>query len=157
MVSWKSFKKGIDLLRNLPAKERFLLLQASILIPLVVGLLYLGGFTRLHRSMSIFLRPMKKRNGMAGESNLGESQPTLNAVTNALHLSFCQPKCLAKSYVVWWMLTRQSIPADLCIGVKKDGLLLEGHAWVEADGFVINDSADVQTRFVTITRVTQPR
>jgi hypothetical protein len=157
MASWKSFKKGINLLRTIPVKERGLLFQASILIPLVVGLLNLGGFTRLHQILSKFLHPIKRRSAAESEIISEEAiQPTVNAVELALRLSFFRPKCLAKSYVLWWLLARQSIHADLCIGVKKENSLLEGHAWVESDGIVLNDSADVQTTFVPITRVTLP-
>jgi len=51
--------------------------------------------------------------------------------------------CLVESFTLWWMLRRRRIPADLRIGVRTITGIFESHAWVELDGTVLNDIAQV--------------
>jgi hypothetical protein len=54
--------------------------------------------------------------------------------------------CLRQSLLVWWLLRRQGVPAELRIGVRKQ----EGfaaHAWVEVGDQPVNDAPDVAERF----------
>ena len=54
--------------------------------------------------------------------------------------------CLRQSLLVWWLLRRKGVPAELRIGVRKQ----EGfaaHAWVELAGQPVNDAPDVAERF----------
>lgn len=60
------------------------------------------------------------------------------------------PNCLEKSLALWWLLRRRHIPADLRIGVRKDGGRLEAHAWVEAGGAVLSESGDEHVHFVPL-------
>lgn len=54
--------------------------------------------------------------------------------------------CLRQSLLVWWLLRRKGVPAELCIGVRKqEGLA--AHAWVEVAGQPVNDAPDVAERF----------
>jgi Transglutaminase-like superfamily len=49
-----------------------------------------------------------------------------------------RPSCLERSLVLWWLLRRRGIPAELRIGARKDEQKLEAHAWVECGGSVLN-------------------
>lgn len=51
--------------------------------------------------------------------------------------------CLSRSLALQWLLRRRGIDGVLRIGVRKDGGLLDAHAWVEVDGLPVNDLADV--------------
>ena len=54
--------------------------------------------------------------------------------------------CLRQSLLVWWLLRRKGLPAELRIGVQKQ----EGfaaHAWVELARQPVNDAPDVAERF----------
>jgi Transglutaminase-like superfamily len=48
-----------------------------------------------------------------------------------------RPTCLAKALVVFTLLKRRGLPAELVIGVSKTQGLLEGHAWVELGGAAV--------------------
>jgi hypothetical protein len=48
-----------------------------------------------------------------------------------------RPTCLAKALVVFSLLKRRGLPAELVIGVSKTQGPLEGHAWVELGGAAI--------------------
>ena len=59
--------------------------------------------------------------------------------------------CLRQSLLVWWLLRRRGLPAELRIGVSQSGGFA-AHAWVELEGQPVNDSADVAIRFVAFER-----
>lgn len=43
-------------------------------------------------------------------------------------------------------------PAQLLIGVNKEASVLQAHAWIEAQGTVVGDSAAMAGRFATLLR-----
>jgi Transglutaminase-like superfamily len=55
----------------------------------------------------------------------------------AAHRCLPRPTCLAKALVVFSLLKRRGLPAELVIGVSKTRGLLEGHAWVELGGVAV--------------------
>ncbi len=58
--------------------------------------------------------------------------------------SFHETTCLPASLLLWWLLRRRGIAADLCIGARTLTGEFEAHAWVELDGIVLNDDQDVR-------------
>ncbi len=50
------------------------------------------------------------------------------------------PSCLEESLVLAHLLRRQGIASQLRIGVKKNMLKFEAHAWVECGGVALNES-----------------
>ena len=54
-----------------------------------------------------------------------------------------RPRCLERSLVVWRLA---GAGAQLRLGVSREGR--QFHAWVERDGIVLNDTADVATRYL---------
>ena len=56
--------------------------------------------------------------------------------------------CLEQSLVLWWLLERRSIAAELRIGARKHAGHFEAHAWVELDGKVLNELAEEHLHFV---------
>jgi hypothetical protein len=57
------------------------------------------------------------------------------------------PNCLERSLALWWMLRREGFPAELHIGARQSTQGFEAHAWVEADGQVLNDSSDIHRHY----------
>jgi hypothetical protein len=55
--------------------------------------------------------------------------------------------CLERSLVLWWLLRRKQVPAQICLGARKTASLFEAHAWVEVDGRVINDTGEVHNHY----------
>jgi hypothetical protein len=64
----------------------------------------------------------------------------------ARHLPW-QPSCLPRSLVLWFLLRRQGVPAELRIGVRKSQQQLQAHAWVEVEGQVVNDAPDIAAEY----------
>jgi hypothetical protein len=62
------------------------------------------------------------------------------------HLIF-HASCLEQSLVLWWLLGRRGIPAELRIGARKEAGRFEAHAWVELGSVVLNDSGEAHLHF----------
>ncbi len=62
------------------------------------------------------------------------------------HLIF-HASCLEQSLVLWWLLGRRGIPAELRIGARKEAGRFEAHAWVELGNVVLNDSGESHQHF----------
>ncbi len=85
---------------------------------------------------------------MTGESVNGVTDPA--TVARMLRLfriaERAQPlpgSCLRRSLALQRVLARRRVPAALVIGVKKNGVKLEGHAWVEVAGTGVGESQAV--------------
>jgi hypothetical protein len=102
-------------------------------------------------------KPTKLRKSYFGNnSEIREKKPGFSTqkiikTTRMVQLAarYCQPwaNCLKKSLVLWGLLRRQGIESELRIGVQKEAGNFAAHAWVEYDGFVLNDTQDVRDRF----------
>lgn len=57
--------------------------------------------------------------------------------------------CLKKSLVLWWILRRRGVHADLRIGVRRVEGRFESHAWVQHGGRVLLD-ADLAEGFTPL-------
>lgn len=70
--------------------------------------------------------------------------------------------CLQRSLVLWWFLLRRGMASEIRIGVRRrpgapSGTReLDFHAWVEYQGVVLNDRADVREIFATFDRAIVP-
>jgi len=69
----------------------------------------------------------------------------------AMALGFAEPLVLVGLLtlpVLWWLLRRRGIAAELRIGARKEFDRFEAHAWVEADSAVLNDATAEHRHFV---------
>lgn len=124
--------------------DYYVLLWATVMLPAVGWRLRSQGYKRVH-------------SWAQGTSN---HHPAVNSDTTdrPVHLgkmiNFVASKglyranCLCRSLVLLRLMRKEGLTGDLKIGVPKDcgtGSLsvLEAHAWVEYQGVVINDNADV--------------
>ena len=55
--------------------------------------------------------------------------------------------CLDRSVFLWFLIDQRGLDGRIRIGAAFDGDRLEGHAWVEVDGNVVNDAPDIAARF----------
>ena len=79
--------------------------------------------------------------------DLAEGRSAATMVEIAAQRGPYQARCLQKSLVLWWVLRRHGIAADVWFGVCKEGSRLDAHAWVECRGVVLNDKDDVREHF----------
>ncbi len=135
---------------SLDPLSRWLLLQALLLLPLVALSLNLGGVKWTQGSLARLL-PAARMPLQDGD-RLSKIVQTTRMVQ--LAVKYCQPwaKCLQKSLVLWGLLRHQGIDSELRIGVRREASNFEAHAWVESEGFVLNDTQDVGERFAMFER-----
>lgn len=55
--------------------------------------------------------------------------------------------CLDRSVFLWFLIRQRGLDPQIRIGVAFDGDRLDGHAWVELDGRVVNDDPNVADHF----------
>ena len=141
--------------------EQWILIQSVLLLPLVAVLLRTIGLARswalLRRAGPHPLTPSPQYG--EGELQLAVRAPspegrggqgvrtTVRLVDIAARHLPWQPTCLPRSLVLWCLLRRQGVPAELRIGVQKSRQQLNAHAWVEVAGCVVNDTPDIAARF----------
>lgn len=135
---------------SLDGVVKSLLLQALFWLPVVTLSLKWWGFKATQTRLSQFL-PLKE----AVET--GENLPyRVLQVNQAVRLAakYCQPwaKCLQQSLVLWSLLRHQGIESQLQIGVQYEQGEFAAHAWVEWEGWAINDTQDVRDRYAAFER-----
>ena len=115
-------------------------------------------------TFSWFKNKLPKNVGkLKSEATLSQARCTTWLMHKALNYSPIKGKCLSQSLVLWHLLSRQGIESQLRIGFKKDDLQapldtdnFNSHAWVECQGVVLNDRADVYERFVVFDEAVKP-
>ncbi len=126
-------------------EERGLLSQVSLLLPLVSTSLKLAGFQRTYRWL---YRPVEVNSSDASDALVRQASDTVALA--ARNLPVYRATCLSRSLVLWHLLRKHGRPADLRIGVQVGEGGFNAHAWVEQEGTVVNDRADIAQEFTPI-------
>jgi hypothetical protein len=129
---WERLRRFSALKRT----ERAIFLRAAALLPLISFSLRLRGFRKTQAFLQKFLSTRK--NG-ADALTPNRADLTVRMVRAAARHSLSHPTCLEESLVLWWLLGRQGIAAELRIGVRKHDAKFEAHAWVERAGAALNE------------------
>jgi hypothetical protein len=134
-------------LRRLSRRERGLLAQALVMIPLTALALRVVGLGRWRSALG-HLTPARRPPGARPAPDF-ENLPRITArmVRVAAAHGLSTGNCLSQSLVLWWLLRRQGIEGELKFGARKGGAALEAHAWVELASVALNDGDDVRARF----------
>jgi hypothetical protein len=146
MVSWNSVYHKTRRIAELDPHERWLLLQAVVLLALVGIIRRFASFRCLQALLARAL-PQAKQRLHPDRTERDVAQRTARAVQIAAHHGLLRANCLERSLTLWSLLRRQGINADLRIGVRTAGDQFEAHAWIEYQGVVLNDTPDITERF----------
>lgn len=60
--------------------------------------------------------------------------------------------CLSRSLLRFWLLRARQEPAELLIGVAKNGDVLQSHAWIEQRGLAFGAAHESRQAFVPLLR-----
>jgi len=153
-------------------------MKTVLMLPLTALGLRLVGFNRWYAGLA---RLTKQPNPVTLPSDLGGvggGQPekeatirrTLRVMRLAVRRGFYAGNCLSRSLTLWWLLHHQGITSDLRIGVRKKeaGRLpseghaalegqFEAHAWVEVEGYPLNENEHVHQRYVAFEQAIVPK
>jgi hypothetical protein len=130
-------------LRRLSCASRWLLFEAITLLPVCDVFLRLAGYMRLRA----FLESVRPASRPACRDAEKEARQTALIVSTAARRGLYRASCLRASVLLWWLLRRGGITADICFGVRTNGQKLEAHAWVEMDGAILNDQEDIRRAY----------
>lgn len=120
-------------LKAMSGNERRWLLQAWLLLPVVRFLLWQIGYRRtLSHLQQLF--PLN-----SGNPDVGLAATLGRLVNMAANHNPLEITCLPRSLILWAMLRRAGLAADLRIGVQKEADVFAAHAWVEYAGVPIDD------------------
>ena len=145
MAFWRSIQHKYNRWADLSRPERALLIRAAVLLPMVRLKRYMG-FQKVQNLLEnepFHGRPLPCCNDMP----LQKARQAARMVSIAANHALFNTSCLDRSIVLCILLGRMGIDGDLHLGVKKDGGVFAAHAWVELNGKVVNDTADVRDRF----------
>jgi hypothetical protein len=143
---WKFMTAKWQKLRHLSWRQRWILVQSLALLPLIALGMRLLGFKRIQTLVSSFVTAA--RPGIEDQAAvISRARGVAKLVGAAARNGLYRATCLPQSLTLWWLLRRRGIDSQLRIGVRKVAGELEAHAWVEFQGQVINDGADVHQRF----------
>jgi hypothetical protein len=140
MAAWRSFWR-------LTGFERRIALEAAAGLTATWVGLRLAGFRRWKRTLERLL-PTKGSAATANSSLEEITSITVRMEEAAARNLFFGTNCLEQSLVLWWLLRRRGVAADLLIGARKDANRFEAHAWVEFRGAVLNSNGEEHLHFV---------
>ncbi len=139
-------QKRLKQLQALSIAEWQVLLLSLLLLPMIALALKLKG---LKWTQALLTTYQTKNSTIPIPENLQLrlAQGTAHMVSVAANHGPYRANCLKKSLAIWWLLKREGITTELSIGVNKESGNFNAHAWVEWQGIVLVDSADVGERF----------
>lgn len=130
----QTFPRRLEQWLGLASWERWLLLRLLVLLPAIGAALRLLGFNRTRALLGRAVPTPKP--SLAGAPPQPSDRP--RRIARLVAMAACRgpyrATCLRQSLALWWLLRRRGIPAELRIGVRKDGDALLAHAWVEQEG-----------------------
>jgi hypothetical protein len=134
-------RKFVRLLSLSPSQWRVALVSTPLL-PLVHVLLHRRGLAWTADLLA------RRSNRGAVSPNLALARAWGDAVNLVAGRSFVGVRCLGRSLVLWFLLRRRGIDAELVIGADAPrGGTLPAHAWVEVEGEAVNDVSTVREQF----------
>ncbi|HYL69091.1 MAG TPA: lasso peptide biosynthesis B2 protein [Candidatus Limnocylindria bacterium] len=117
-----------------------------------LGITWLGlritGFRRWKTIAELFTRATTPNSDAVGDAKAGVERDIARMAAAAAHYLPFRTNCLEQSLVLWWLLQRHGIAADLKIGARKEANRFEAHAWVEFEGGVIGGADEEHRHFV---------
>jgi len=140
MGTWRTFSR-------LTTAERLVALEAALGLTATWIALRTLGFRRWRRVLeSLAIR--KKTNVPSAEVSTREIANVVRIEEAAARNLFFDTNCLEQSLVLWWLLQKRGVSADLLIGARKGADRFEAHAWVEFAGAPLNSTGEGHLHFV---------
>jgi len=109
-------------------------LEAAAALTLTWIVLRSFGFRRWQKLLSR-LTPAAPNSFEVSESLLDRCRAIARIEQSVARRLPFQSNCLDQSLVLWWMLRRRGVAAEMHIGGRKEAAHFKAHAWVETDGY----------------------
>ncbi len=135
-------------LYSLAKIEQWILLRSAILIPLTALGVRLLGFNRWYAWLDLFTQPTRLADLPKDSDKEIIIRRTLRMVGLASRRGLYAGNCLSRSLTLWWLLRHQGLCADLRIGTRQLDGNFQAHAWVEYNGYPLNESTQVHEQYI---------
>lgn len=127
--------------RGLSRDDRRLLIAAYVSLFITDLALRTVGFQRLMKRIE-HMKPSATSTGrLPNSGKLKRAYRYARWLDVASRHHFVRARCLHRSIALHYWLRRKALPSELHVGVRKEGDQLQAHAWVESDGYLVNDRA----------------
>ena len=143
--------------RRLSAKERRLLAQAFVLLPLTRWGVYLLGIRRWQRLLIKLSTSHSKRaknlptlpslDADGAATATARAQTIARIVKIATEQGVLPANCLQQTLVLWFLLRSNGLDSEICFGTRKQAGQVQAHAWVELVGTPLNEEKEVCEHF----------
>jgi hypothetical protein len=146
MGFYRSLRRKAETWHSLSKSDRGLLMSAACLLPIVAASLKTVGLRRTQswltgNSLGPIVPPT--------EQTRANVRRAAQMVAVACRRHPVRSSCLPRAVVLWSLLQRRGIGADVRIGVRYNTQgQFESHAWLEWNGEVLNDAADVARQYL---------
>lgn len=150
MGFYKSLRRKAETWHSFSKSDRALLINAVFLLPIVATSLKTVG---LRRTQSWLARNPLATTPPSTEQMRANVRRTAQMVAAACRRYPLRSDCLPRTIILWSLLRRRGINADVRIGVRCDTQgEFQAHAWLEWNGEVINDAGDVARQYLPFNR-----
>jgi hypothetical protein len=155
MGFYKSLRRKAETWHSLSKSDRALVIRAMFLLPVVATSLKTVG---LRRTQSWLGRNGVRPTIPATEQTRSNVRRAAQMVAVACRRNPLRSSCLPRTIVLWSLLRRRGIAADVRIGVRSDRRgEFEAHAWLEWNGEVLNDAAEIGSHYRPFNRAASDR
>lgn len=122
--------------RALPPNDRRATLPAAGRLLVVRCLLATLGTARTQRKLASWAR--------AGNARLASAERWQARARALQRVSVRMPatRCLARSLALWWWMRSAGLAPELHMGVRPGEATIAGHAWIECDGHLFDETAE---------------
>jgi transglutaminase superfamily protein len=150
MGFYRSLRRKAETWHSLSKSDRALLINALFLLPVVATSLKSVG---LRRTQSWLTRNTLGPVVPPTEQTRANVRRTAQMVAAACRQYPLHSRCLPRTVVLWSLLRRRGIDADVRIGVRGDTQgEFQAHAWLEWNGEIMNDAGDVAIQYLPFNR-----
>ncbi len=129
--------------RRLSSAEQHITLTAAAAVPAIAIALRVLGYAPIARWVS-------RRSKALHSDHVAVVRTATRAVGRVRRYGPYRGNCLSTSLALQWLLRRRGVATSLRIGARFENGALRAHAWVEWDGVVVNDTADVAERYAPL-------
>ena len=146
MGFYRSLRRKAETWHSLSKSDRALVIKAMLLLPIVATSLKTVGLRRTQSWLARnSLGPMVPRTGQTRANVRRAAQ----MVAVACRRHPLRSSCLPRTVVLWSLLRRRGIDTNVRIGVRGDTEAnFQAHAWLEWNGEVLNDAAEVGSQYL---------
>lgn len=149
MGFYRSLRRKAETWHSLSKSDRALVIRAMFLLPIVATSLKTVG---VRRTQSWLTRNFLSPTVPLTEQTRANVRRAAQMVAVACRRSPLHGSCLPRTIVLWSLLRRQGIATDVRIGTRSSHGEFQAHAWLEWNGEVLNDTAEVATQYLPFKR-----